>query len=212
MKLQGNCVAPREKERYYFPQTNRTGVTLPRKVLTENFPMAKKTIRIALLIICAGLLLVLSPASPALALKKKLLLRGGPFGGTFQQVAEAIEEYPGIKSLPDLDVVTQSSAGSLENLREVHAGQADFGLVYSGHAYLGRKGVLQDDSNTYDQALAVASLYGAPAQLVVRKGSGIKSVRISREKGWGLAAPAPEPLPIASFFSDIWACGMPSSR
>ncbi|MFA6499587.1 MAG: TAXI family TRAP transporter solute-binding subunit [Desulfurivibrionaceae bacterium] len=150
--------------------------------------MTKKSIRLAL-IIYAGLLLVLSPAPPALALKKTLVFRGGPAGGNFQQVAESIEAYPEIKAISTLNLTAQPSAGSLENLREVHAGQADFGLVYSGHAYLGRNGLLQDDSSTYDKVLAVASLYGAPAQLVVRKGSGIKSVKDLKGKRVGVGSP-----------------------
>ena len=151
--------------------------------------MAKKPIHLALIIFCAGLLLFFSPAPPALALKQNLGFRGGPAGGTFQQVASAIEAYPGVTALSTLSVTAQPSAGSLENLREVHAGQADFGLVYSGHAYLGRNGLLQDDSNTYNKVLAVASLYGAPAQLVVRKGSGIKSVKDLKGKRVGVGSP-----------------------
>ncbi|MFH1020710.1 MAG: TAXI family TRAP transporter solute-binding subunit [Pseudomonadota bacterium] len=151
--------------------------------------MAKKTIRFSLIISCAVLLLVLSPAPSALALKKNIVFRGGPSGGTFQLVADAIEAYPGVKDLSTLSITSQPSAGSLENLREVHAGQADFALVYSGHAYLGRNGLLQDDSNTYDKVLAVASLYGAPAQLVVRKGSGIRNIKDLKGKRVGVGSP-----------------------
>ena len=151
--------------------------------------MAKKTTRLALLIFSAALFLVLSSAPPALALQKNMVFLGGPAGGTFQQVAEAIETYPESKALSALGLRAQPSAGSLENLREIHAGQADFSLVYSGHAYLGRNGLLQDDSNTYDKVMAVASLYGAPAQLVVRKGSGIKSVKDLKGKRVGVGSP-----------------------
>lgn len=151
--------------------------------------MAKKPLRPGRIVFCVGLLLILSSVGPALALKQKLVFRGGPAGGTFQQVAEAIEAYPGVKALSGVTVTAQPSAGSLENLREVHAGQADFGLVYSGHAYLGRNGLLQDDGHTYDNALAVASLYGAPAQLVVRKDSGIKSVKDLKGKRVGVGSP-----------------------
>lgn len=151
--------------------------------------MTKKTIRLAMLIFCSGLLLALSPATSALALGKNMTFRGGPTSGTFQLVAEAIEAYPGVKALSTVSLTAQPSAGSLENLREVQAGQAEFGLVYSGHAYLGRNGLLQDDSHTYDKVMAVASLYGAPAQLVVRKGSGIKSVKDLRGKRVGVGSP-----------------------
>ena len=150
--------------------------------------MAEKTSRLAL-IICTSLLLAFSPAPKALALEENLVFRGGPAGGTFQQVANAIAAYPGVKARLGFGITAPPSAGSLENLREIHAGQADFGLVYSGHAYLGRNGLLPDDSAPYDKALAVASLYGAPAQLVVRKGSGIKSVRDLEGKKVGVGSP-----------------------
>ena len=52
-----------------------------------------------------------------------------------------------------------------------------FGVVYSGHVYLGREGRLKNDTNKYENVLAVSYLYGAPAQLVVRKGSGITSTK-----------------------------------
>ncbi|MDG4476311.1 TAXI family TRAP transporter solute-binding subunit [Thiovibrio frasassiensis] len=150
--------------------------------------MKKNPLRLAL-IISTVLLLTLSHTSPALALNKKLIFRGGPAGGTFQLVANAIEAYPGIRALPSMSLTTQPSAGSLENLSQVNAGQADFSLVYSGHAYLGRNGLLPDDSNTYDKVLAVASMYGAPAQLVVRKGSGIHSLKDLKGKKVGVGSP-----------------------
>lgn len=150
--------------------------------------MVKKPFRLPL-IVSLGLALLLSPASPAFAQKKDIVFQGGPAGGTFQLVASAIEAYPGIKTLSTLKVTATPSAGSLENLQKVNAGQADFGLVSSGHAYLGRAGLLQDDSNCYDKVLAVASLYGAPAQLVVRKGSGIHRVTDLKGKRVGVGSP-----------------------
>jgi len=150
--------------------------------------MTKKTFCLVL-IICAGLLLPLFPAPPAHALEKNIIFRGGPAGGTFQLVVDAIKAYPEVQGLSTVRIMTEPSAGSLQNLREVHAGQADFGLVYSGHAYLGRIGLLQDDGNLYNKVLAVASLYGAPAQLVVRKGSGIHSVKDLKGKRVGVGSP-----------------------
>lgn len=108
---------------------------------------------------------------------KRLVFGGGPAGGTFQVVANAIQTYDPIKDSDDYRVKAQSSAGSVENLRKVNTGKMDFGVVYSGHVYLGREGRLKNDPNAYKDVLAVSYLYGAPAQLVVREGSGIKSVK-----------------------------------
>jgi hypothetical protein len=114
-------------------------------------------------------------ATPALA-KDRIVFGGGPAGGTFQTVANAIQVYKPVKAL-DFSVKAQSSAGSVENLRKVNAGRMDFATVYSGHVYLGAEGLMKNDPTKYTNVRAVSFLYGAPAQLVVRKGSGIKSVK-----------------------------------
>ncbi len=114
--------------------------------------------------------------SNAFAVKKRYVFGGGPAGGTFQIVANAIQIYKPVKNIREFTVRAQSSAGSIENLRRVNAGKSDFGVVYSGHLYQGRKGMLKHDTKTYNKVLAVGFLYGAPAQLVVRKGSGINTV------------------------------------
>ena len=112
----------------------------------------------------------------AFAVKQRYVFGGGPAGGTFQVVANAIQVYTPVKKIPDFTVRAQSSAGSIENLRRVNAGKSDFAVVYSGHLYQGRKGRLKHDSKVYNDVLALGYLYGAPAQLVVRKGMGIRSV------------------------------------
>ena len=108
---------------------------------------------------------------------KRIVFGGGPAGGTFQVVANAIQVYDPVKESKDYRVKAQSSAGSTENLRKVNQGRMQFGVVYSGHVYLGRNGKLKNDSKKYENVLAVSYLYGAPAQLVVRKGSGITSTK-----------------------------------
>ena len=108
---------------------------------------------------------------------ERIVFGGGPAGGTFQVVANAIQVYGPVKESKDYRVKAQSSAGSIENLRKVNTGKSDFGVVYSGHVYLGREGLLKNDTNKYEDVLAVSFLYGAPAQLVVHKDSGISSVK-----------------------------------
>ena len=125
----------------------------------------------AVLLACA---LALPASSPA---AERMVFGGGPAGGTFQIVADAIQTYGPVEASEDYRVKAQSSAGSVENLREVDRGKMHLGVVYSGHVYLGRDGRLKNDDRKYEDVLAVSYLYGAPAQLVVRKGSGIRSVR-----------------------------------
>jgi TRAP transporter TAXI family solute receptor len=109
--------------------------------------------------------------------KKRIVFGGGPAGGTFQVVANGIQVYGPVKAIKEFTVKAQSSAGSVENLRKVNSGKSQFGVVYSGHVYLGRNGQMKNDTKKYEDGLAGAYLYGAPAQLVVRKDSGIKGTK-----------------------------------
>ena len=115
-----------------------------------------------------------APAKPAG--KAHYVFGGGPAGGTFQVVANAIQVFPPVKDNPNFSVKAQSSGGSVENLRTTNSGRVAFSTVYAGHVYLGRNGEMKNDPTKYENVLAVGYLYGAPAQLVVRKDSGIKSV------------------------------------
>jgi len=119
--------------------------------------------------------LLVAATATTVSAKERVVFSGGPAGGTFQVVANAMQVYKPIKESADFKVRAQSSAGSVENLRKVNSGKAQMGVVYSGHVYLGRNGQMKNDSKKYEDVMAVAWLYGAPAQLVVRKDSGIKS-------------------------------------
>ncbi|VFM95697.1 MAG: hypothetical protein BECKG1743D_GA0114223_100624 [Candidatus Kentron sp. G] len=123
------------------------------------------------------LFLATIPALPTLShAGERIVFGGGPAGGTFQIVANAIQTYGPVKEA-GFKVKARSSAGSVENLRKVDRGKSDFGVVYSGHVYLGREGRLKNDTRKYQDVLAVSYLYGAPAQLVVRAASGIESTK-----------------------------------
>ena len=132
--------------------------------------------------------LVLVFATGALA-KKRYIIGGGPAGGTFQVVANAIQVYGPVKNSKDFSIRAQSSGGSVENLRTVNSGRVAFGTVYAGHLYLGRNGKMKNDPNKYENVMALGYLYGAPAQLVVRQGSGIESVKdlVGKKVGVGNA-------------------------
>lgn len=139
----------------------------------------------------AALLIVATFAFSMPAFAKLYVFGGGPAGGTFQTVANAVQVYGPIKDLAKdgVTIKTQSSGGSIANLRNVDKGKVAFGTVYSGHVYLGANGLLKNDTKKYENVRAVAFLYGAPAQLVVKKGSGIKSTKdlVGKKVGVGNA-------------------------
>jgi TRAP transporter TAXI family solute receptor len=130
----------------------------------------------AVVIIFASLMLTFAFSADSYA-KKRIVFGGGPAGGTFQVVANGIQTYKPVKAIEEFSVKAQTSAGSVENLRKANAGRHQMSVVYSGHVWLGRNGKMKNDPKKYTDVMAVAWLYGAPAQLVVRKGSGIKSVK-----------------------------------
>jgi TRAP transporter TAXI family solute receptor len=121
--------------------------------------------------------------------KKRIVFGGGPAGGTFQVFANAIQVYKPIKRLDGYNIQAQSSAGSVENLRKVNSGKSHFAVVYSGHIWQARGGMMKNDKRRYLDVLAVSCLYGAPAQLIVRSDSGIKSCNdlIGKKVGVGNA-------------------------
>jgi len=137
--------------------------------------MRKKTLGMVIGI-CVILAITFVFAGASFA-KERIVFGGGPAGGTFQVVANAVQVYKPVKEVADFTVKAQSSAGSVENLRKTDAGRQQMSVVYSGHVYLGRNGMMKNDTKKYENVLAVAWLYGAPAQLVVKQGSGIKSVK-----------------------------------
>ena len=135
--------------------------------------------------ICAFSMITFAFSADSFA-KKRVIFGGGPAGGTFQVVANAIQVYKPIKAIKEFSVKAQTSAGSVENLRKVNAGRQQMGVIYSGHVWLGRKGKMKKDPKKYENVLAVAWLYGAPAQLVVRADAGIKSVKDLADKKVGV--------------------------
>ncbi len=148
------------------------------------------TIKRRSFMVAGSALLAASMLAPVTAFaKERVVFSGGPAGGTFQVVANAVQVYDPIKQSKNMRVRAQSSAGSVENLRKVNSGKAQMGVVYSGHVFLGREGQMKNDTRKYEDVMAVAWLYGAPAQLVVRKGSGIKSTKdlVGKKVGVGNA-------------------------
>lgn len=107
---------------------------------------------------------------PGEKLKNLYTFSGGPSGGTFQYYASAIST---IGQNNGQKILARSSGGSIENIRLVNSGKADFAVSYSGHVYAGSKGRLKHDTTRYENVSVLAFLYGAPAQLVVTESSGI---------------------------------------
>ncbi|PLX73807.1 MAG: C4-dicarboxylate ABC transporter substrate-binding protein [Desulfuromonas sp.] len=131
--------------------------------------------RITTLASVAALVVTFCLPSTGLAAKTRLGFSGGPEGGTFQYFSNGISARLS-KTLMNVEVSNMASAGSVENVRRINSGEADFGISYSGDTFLARNGRLTKDTNKYPNVHALAFLYGAPAHLIVLEGSGINKV------------------------------------
>ena len=137
------------------------------------------------LIIVLSFFLLLISIVPVTSAKDYLKFAGGPSGGTFQYFSNGIAIRLS-RTIPSLRVSNLSSKGSIENIKNVNSGRADFGIAYSGDLYLAGKGELANDQKKYNNIGAVAFLYRAPAQLAVLKSSGITEVAHLKNRRVGL--------------------------
>jgi TRAP transporter TAXI family solute receptor len=97
-----------------------------------------------------------------------LRLGSGPSGGTFQPVAKGIVQAvaPGEDRFR---FVLKPSGGSSANLEDLARGNLELALVYAGDLHLASLEDLVGQPGVLDQVKVVAYLYGAEAQLVVRR-------------------------------------------
>lgn len=105
----------------------------------------------------------------------RLAFGGGPVGGVFQVYADIISLIVA-ETNPNLQLTSEGTGGSAENLRGVDAGDFQFGIVYSGDVALGAAGLLAEDETAYTNVMPVAPIFGGVIHLVVSESSGIQSV------------------------------------
>lgn len=127
--------------------------------------------KVLLLGIVAAMAMALT-MTPAMA--ESIKIGGGPTGGTFNTFANGMAVYVP-KVNPKIQATAVGSGGSVENVKRVSSDESDFGLCYAVDSALGYNGKLPQDSNKYQGLRSIGYLYGAPAQLIVRADSGIKS-------------------------------------
>jgi hypothetical protein len=132
------------------------------------------------------LIFCLAIAIPNVKTAQVYKFSGGPSGGTFQYYASAVST---LAKKIKYRVLASSSGGSIENVRTVNSGKSSFGVAYSGNVFDALKGKLVNDTKKYENVRTVSFFYGAPAQLIVKKKSGITSPKelIGKRVGIGNA-------------------------
>ena len=113
-------------------------------------------------------------AAPVMAADYSIKIGGGPTGGTFNTFSNGMAVYVP-KVNPNIQASSVGSGGSVENVKRVSNGESDFGLCYAVDSALGFTGKLPKDDHKYQGLRSMGYLYGAPAQLIVRADSDIKS-------------------------------------
>jgi TRAP transporter TAXI family solute receptor len=129
------------------------------------------------------------------------ILTGGTVGTYFPiggLIANAISNPPGSRpcneggscGVPGLVATSVASNGSVANVAAIAAGTAQSGFVQSDIAYWAYNGTgIYQGRPKVDGLRAIANLYPESIQLVVRKGSGIKSVADLRGRKVSLDEP-----------------------
>jgi TRAP transporter TAXI family solute receptor len=129
------------------------------------------------------------------------ILTGGTVGTYFPiggLIANAISNPPGSRpcseggscGVPGLVATSVASNGSVANVAAIGAGTAQSGFVQSDIAFWAYNGSgIYNGRPKVDSLRAIANLYAESVQLVVRKGSGIKSVADLRGRKISLDEP-----------------------
>ncbi len=129
------------------------------------------------------------------------ILTGGTVGTYFPiggLIANAISNPPGSRpcneggscGVPGLVATSVASNGSVANVAAIAAGSAQSGFVQSDVAHWAHNGTgIYAGRPKVEVLRAIANLYPESVQLVVRKGTGIKSVRDLRGKKISLDEP-----------------------
>ena len=131
----------------------------------------RKPVKIMLCLVAA---LFFMAQAPTASQAKTYVFTGGKAGGTAIYYANAIAA---LAKKAGLKFLVNSSGGAVEQIRLVNSGRSSFSLAYAGQLYAAEHGKLKGDPKKYTDVRAMSFFYGAPAQLVVKASSSIKSSR-----------------------------------
>ena len=140
----------------------------------------KKSTQIVLCLLAAFVFLFRAPAASE---AKTYVFTGGKAGGTSVYYANAIAT---LAKKIGLKFLVNSSGGAVEQIRLVNSGRSSFSLAYAGQIFAAERGKLKGDPKKYTDVRAMSFFYGAPAQLIVKASSDIKSTRDLKGKRVGV--------------------------
>lgn len=128
-----------------------------------------------ILFICA--MLPLDAADYKLSLIKRFYSIGtASINGTYYPVGNSIARNL-TKKMKNIVFLAEPTAGSVANIQYLRNGQVDLALVQSDVAWQAFRGVGNFENNRFRELKVLASLYSEVIQIVVKKSSGIKTIR-----------------------------------
>jgi TRAP transporter TAXI family solute receptor len=125
-------------------------------------------------LLCSFLLFVFYFNTTAFSANKEFIFCGGPSGGTFMYFANGVSK---LAEKYGMKVTALPTKGSIDNIRLLQTGEANFAIAYASDAALARNGLLKGDTTKYDKILGAGVLYSGKIHIVVKKDSGIKSFK-----------------------------------
>jgi uncharacterized protein len=125
--------------------------------------------------VLAGALLAFA-ASPAPAQQvERITMVGGPPAGVFGIFSTGIGTYL-TKNVPNLDVSVAATAGSVENMRRLNAGDAEIGMSFASDAHEGFRGLAKFQGNATTNVRAIGIVFMGVAHLVTYADTDIKTI------------------------------------
>jgi TRAP transporter TAXI family solute receptor len=124
----------------------------------------------------ALLALVVLAGPPASAQQvERVTMVGGPPAGMFGIFATGIGTYLS-KSVPNLNVSVAATAGSVENLRRINAGEAEIGISFAGDVHEGFNGLEKFQGKPTTSVRAIGVVFMGVVHLVTFADTNIKTL------------------------------------
>lgn len=124
--------------------------------------------------LCAFAMMGVSNPNESFAADQQITIKGGQIRGAFNRTASAWAAYA-TQNIDGVKASNEASAGSLDNLRSIESGEAEFGLAFASDVYNAYQG-----KDAFKKPLtsirAATFLFGSVGHFVVPADSPIKSL------------------------------------
>ena len=126
--------------------------------------------------VLTGALLALGTFPASAQQVERVTMVGGPPAGMFGIFATGIGTYLS-KAVPNLNVSVAATAGSVENLRRINAGDAEIGISFAGDVHEGFNGLEKFQGKPATNVRAVGIVFMGVAHLVTFADTPIKTIQ-----------------------------------